>query len=35
LKVLSNLDLRALSLFGEIDDKALASLLKLAREMKS
>ena len=35
LKALSNLDLHALSLFGEIDDKALASLLKLAREMKS
>ena len=35
LKALSNLDLRALSLFGEIDEKALASLLKLAREMKS
>ncbi len=35
LKALSNLDLRALSLFGEIDEKALASLMKLAREMKS
>jgi hypothetical protein len=35
LKALSNLDLHALSLFGEIDEKALASLLKLAREMKS
>ncbi len=35
LKALTHLDLRALSLFGEIDEKALASLLKLAKEMKS
>jgi hypothetical protein len=35
LKALTNLDLRALSLFGQIDEKALVSLLKLVREMKS
>ncbi len=35
LRALSNLDLRALSSFGEIDEKALASILRLAREMKS